>query len=152
MIRPATLDDITYLLAMITVDGGLEVPSHKWMNLSLSKISTTMTYLISKDPCMFFVYENEKGKIVGFIAGELSEIWYGTAKFATDYALYVISDQRHKQIGYKLLMHFLSEAERLGAERIMTTMPLSNFNGDSMERLLTRKGFTLSSKTYTKEL
>jgi GNAT superfamily N-acetyltransferase len=152
MIRNATLDDITELLAMLYVDGGTDVPSHTWMDLDAGKISTALTWLITKSNPMVYVFLNEKDRIIGFIAGEITEAWLGHALFTTDYALYVRSDYRHKRIAFKLLNHFIEQSIELGAERIMTTMPLENFNCNSMEKLLERKGFTITSKTYTREV
>lgn len=152
MIRTATKEDVFEIILMSIADGGWQTnPSFSWLKPNMKKTVTFLTYLVTKENPMVFVYCDEKGNIVGFIAGNISAHFLGDNLVATDYALYIRSDFRHKRVGYKLLMYFLEMAKFYGAERIETMVPLNNFNRDSMKSLLNRRGFNLTSETYTLE-
>jgi GNAT superfamily N-acetyltransferase len=153
MIYPATLEDITEILALCLVDGVFdEVPNFTNIKPDNNKITSTLSALIHTDKPLVFVYKIDN-KIIGFIVGELYEHFVGHRLYATDYALYVAKKYRHKTIGYKLLNHFFSEAIKAGADEINTTMVMNNFNNtETMERLLKRNNFVLTSKTYTRIL
>jgi GNAT superfamily N-acetyltransferase len=109
------------------------------------------TYWVVNERGLVYVAE-EDNMIVGFVIGELFNPWCSNELFATDYALYVIPEYRNKRVGIKLLDYFTSECSRLGAKKLITGMAINSFNIESMEKLLTRKGFNLVAKYYEKEL
>lgn len=150
MIRVATVDDITEIVALCLVGDVFNTVSN-FTNIKpeISKITTQLSGLLTAENPLVFVYIIG-GRIVGFIAGELYEHMIGQRKYATDYALYVAVEYRSKNIGYKLLKYFFDQAILAGANELRTTVPLSNFNSESMEKLLKRFGFELDTKTYRK--
>lgn len=152
MIREATLEDMTEMGAMLLSDRFWEsVQSFMDVEIDVNKGKLSVNHFITSEEGMVYL-AIEDNKIVGMIIGELITNWFNYDKYTTDYALYVHSDYRHKNYGWKLLKHFVIESKKKGAKKFVTLLPHENFSASTMDKLLIRHGFKIKASAYEKDL
>jgi ribosomal protein S18 acetylase RimI-like enzyme len=91
------------------------------------------------------VAEEEDGKVVGFVMGELLIGEYGISQEATLDTIGVDPDYREKGIGQQLIKEFIDHLKGLGVRKINT---LVDSNDAELTHFFTANQFTPSKTTY----
>jgi L-amino acid N-acyltransferase YncA len=149
-IRPAVIDDVTEIAAMVLSDNFWEHVNNFDTSINVPDAMAYITYMINNEKGMVYV-ATFNNKVVAFMLGEIYKNWWNNDLVSTDYALYVHSKYRNMHIGYKLLKHFVTESESKGATKFVTGVMFKNFNAESVGKLLIRQGFKPVATMYEKE-
>lgn len=151
-IREATINDISNIEDIVVSNDVLStISSFMELNADIDKARFMVELWINDINGLVYIAECDN-TIIGFILGEIYSPWCSNDKYATDYALYVDPQYRNKRIGIKLLDYFLQQCSIKKVKKVLTGMALNNFNVESMEKLLQRKGFSLTAKYYSKDI
>lgn len=128
IIRRAAIKDVPQLLAL-----GKEMheeSSYKQYSLNLRKLDVTLTSCIRDEMAIPLVAERD-GKLLGGIIGFISSHYFGDDLVASDMAFFLTKEERKGRLGLKLLMAFIEEAKRLGADQIS----IGNSTGVDIDRI-----------------
>lgn len=103
------------------------------------------------DPCRFTRVVIADGKIVGGIAGHISEYVFSKEKLAADQLIYLDPAYSNTRAVFALIDAFVGWAQEQGAREVMLSTS-SGFKMDKFGKLVGRKGFKLSAQGYVRRL
>lgn len=147
MIRPATVQDIPAIVELgekfHAVAGWDEIP---W---SRDDCEASLWGFMQADCFLCFVAE-ERGQIIGMIAGVMSPVYFNTAHLSGE-ELFWWSDDRAPLVGLRLL-ETLERAAREHGCHTWQMKSLARLNGEAMGRLYERRGYRACEQSYIKRL
>lgn len=117
--------------------------------LDLNKLLENYSEALKASHFCLFLLESDDEEIVGMIVGGISEPLFSSDSVATELAWFVMEDYRDS-IG---AMKLLKEYEKWAVESGCTFITMVDIDTlESLDSLYTRKGYTLTEKTYVKEV
>jgi GNAT superfamily N-acetyltransferase len=148
MIRLATLDDIETLVDL----GELlhKESSYGYLPFDRLKVCALMAGLIEGGYGIVFVAE-KNGKIIGGIAGGVTEFWFCNELHGFDYSFFVHPEHRGGSSAFRLLVAFESWVEGMGAKH-MDIGITTGIHEDKTGRFYEKMGFVKSGQLYRKIL
>lgn len=114
MIRAATVNDLPALIAI-----GREMHAESWyayLAFDAEKLAIVLRQLVN-GAGFLDVYERD-GAIEGGMAGVCSEMWFCTARIASDLALFVRTGRRGSIAAARLVESFMAWARSKGAAEV----------------------------------
>jgi GNAT superfamily N-acetyltransferase len=143
MARLATLEDLPFISSMC-VDMHLESRYSKYV-LDLEKVEAKVAALIESPIGIVLVTGN------GFLMGGVADFWFGPAKYAFEWLLYVKPEARGSSEAPVLAKAYVVRAKELGA----IDVHIENTTGvevERVERLFTKLGFARVGGNFVMEL
>lgn len=137
MVRPANVQDIPVIVTLgeqlhhASAYAGLPYCPHK--------VSALMQHLIHGGGVVFVA--ERQSKVIGGLAGAVTEHWFSTAKLAFDYSFFITPSHRHGITAMKLLSAFSEWARLKGATEIRMGIT-TQINPAATARLYRAAGFT----------
>jgi len=146
--RPMVADDVDYV-----IDLGIEM--HEESRYSRFKLDIykckILFYEIVDNPELYFGWVAEHdGKIQGFMAGYISEFYFGNEKIAQDLSLFVRKDRRGCMAAVNLIKKYEDWARKNGADEIQLGVS-TGINEDRTSKLYEKFGFKASGTIFKKE-
>jgi GNAT superfamily N-acetyltransferase len=141
--RLATLEDLPFISSMC-VDMHLESRYSKYV-LDLEKVEAKVAALIESPIGIVLVTAN------GFLMGGVTDFWFGPAKYAFEWLLYVKPEARGSSEAPALVKAYAVRAKELGA----VDVHIENTTGvevEKVERLFTKLGFARVGGNFVMEL
>lgn len=148
MIRVATLDDIDMIVAL-----GAELhseSSYGCLPFNAEKVKCLMCGLIEGGYGVVFVAE-KGGKIIGGIAGGVTEFWFCDELHGFDYSFFVHPEHRGGSAAFRLLLAFESWCKSMGATQ-MDIGITTGIHVDKTTRFYEKMGFVKSGQLFGKAL
>ena len=148
-VRRATKDD--KLTFAFLADTFLRESKYS-LKMNPDKLLTNFDNVVSQDPeessVSIFLLEVD-GRVEGMLVGATSESLFSDDTLAVEIAWYVSPDHRDGRKAYKLM----NEYEKWAKEKGCTFVTMMDIHGlASLEELYNRKGYSLTEKTYVKEI
>jgi len=136
-IRPATIDDITHVIAL----GRLEHAESRWRHLSFDddKVGGFLCTCLHDDDNLFLVAEAGHGIIGGFL-GHIYQPWYSHDKLAGDYTVFIHPQHRGCATACRLIKSYVEWAFLKGVRGIEMGI-ISGVNIDDTAQLYEYLGF-----------
>jgi len=117
-------------------------------NLDVAKLLENFELAIENpDFCLFLLEDG--GDLVGMLVGGIASPLFSKDRVATELAWFVEPEHRDGRAAYKLLASYEKWAKDSGCS-FVTMVDIDTL--ESLEPLYTRKGYTLTEKTYVKEI
>ncbi len=117
-------------------------------SLDLAKLLENFEAALKNPDFCLFLLEDEGG-LVGMLVGGIASPLFSTDRVATELAWFVDPSYRDGVSAYKLLASYEKWAVDIGCT-FVTMIDIDTL--ESLEPLYTRKGYTLTEKTYVKEI
>lgn len=147
MIRPATLDDLTALVALAELMHGES--RYSVLPFSEGKMFGLLAKLIeSGDGCVLVAQKG--GQVVGGFVGMVAAHWFSTGLIASDFGLFVHPDHRGGMAAARLLKAFIAWARDKGAAMI-TAGITTGVHVESTTRLYQALGFQPAGVVFNLE-
>lgn len=145
-VRPAVEADIPTILEL----GGMlhaESPRYREFSYSPKKVARLAMYVIGEGGAL--VAEKD-GKIIGLIAGMVSEHWFSEDKIATDLTFFIVPEERKKgRAALMLVRAFEAWAESKGARHIVPGTS-TQLDADGTARFYEKLGYERTGYQFAK--
>jgi hypothetical protein len=145
MLREAELEDILDLLILSKEFSKLNPLSLKF---NMEKTQESFVNVITSDDSIVLVWE-EDDSVVGFLTGVVITTAFSHDKVAVELAWFMNPEHRDGRKAARMLSKFESWAKEKGCKIVSV--------GDTesvtdLEKIYTRKGYSLLERTFTKEI
>lgn len=150
MLRLATLEDEDQILTLLKNFFNSTIYSSGFMDEDKVRvlIKACTDPLIKEN--VVLVWE-DKGKVVGLIAGQWTELIFNEDKVATELVWWVEPEYRKTEAAHQLLGAFEYWADWCGCKSIQM-YSLSNEYSNVLERFYKKQGYKLAETSYVKDL
>lgn len=139
MIGLATREDLPVIVEMaLTIPARLGI--EEFPEVDVGKVSERFLRHWGESP--IFVYRNEEGKILGFVATIVDSPWWSNKRMLVDYAFYVDPDEGE----YKIVSHLIDAMKDCAKLNglLVTTHFISGTRTETKKKLFERKGFKIN--------
>lgn len=145
MIRSATKDD--KLEFLLLCKEFLRESSYPF-SMSIKKVSENFNAIVDHEQFFVKVIEKE-GELVGFLVAGLVSPMFSDDVVSSELAWFVSKEHRGDSDSIKLLVQYEKWAKKQGC-KFITMVDIDSLN--SLEDFYSRRGYTLTEKTYVKEI
>lgn len=146
-VRPAKLEDVP---ALVTLGAQLhQLSSYARYRFDADKVSALLQMLITGGGCVFLAERD--GRVVGGIAGAVTEFWFGPDVHGFDYSVFVEQESRQGVLSSKLVLCLESWCAQRGAGEMRIGIT-TGIDIDGTSRFYEWLGYTRNGALFTKEL
>ena len=148
IVRPARLEDVDEIIDLGELLHGES--GYSRLPFDRDKVGALICGLISEVDGVVFVAESD-GRIIGGIAGGITEYWFCSVRHAFDFSFFVHPDHRGGSAAFRLLCAFERWAKDAGAVEIDIGIT-TGIHEEKTQRFYEKMGFVQSGRLFGKIL
>lgn len=149
VLRLATMEDVPALVPHL--ESFHRESPYKNVPFDAEKVFRLAASFMLGDADKVMIVLDYEGTIIGFVAGQTSEVVFGRAKIASELAWYVVEGFRSGSGAMRLRQAFEYWAENIAKADIIHMASLAGAYAEKLDKHYTKKGYKLYEMTYLKD-